>query len=144
MLTKLFFISYKRAIKYPFHFQQINIQISQAVLIFQSFLYFIYCIPTFLWQKLIKENHRAIKISTQRKENKICQNRTVCSNLTISNNYVTPKVLKNQDGLRNLYINLLQKELSFQHALVKNENCFCQRKSFCFLARSNNYHPRRS
>ena len=63
--------------------------------IFILFLHYIYCIPTFLWQKLIKENHRAIKISTQHKENRICQNRTVCSNLTSANTYGTRKILPN-------------------------------------------------
>ena len=58
-------------------------------------LYYIYCIPTFLWQKVIKQNHRAIKISTQHKENRICQNRTVCSNLTFANTSGTPKILQN-------------------------------------------------
>ena len=37
MLMKLIFTFYQRTIKYPFHLQQINIQISQAVLIFQNF-----------------------------------------------------------------------------------------------------------
>ena len=57
-------------------------------------LHYINFIPTFLWQKLIKENHRAIKISRQHKENRIFQNRAICSNLTILNAYVTPKILK--------------------------------------------------
>ena len=85
-------------------------------------MHYIYCTQTFIWQKLIKENHRAIKISTQHKENRICQNRTVCSNLTILNTSVTPKILKNLDGLRNLYIDLLQVEWVFYRSLVKNEN----------------------
>ena len=87
-------------------------------------LYLLY--SNFLWQKLIKENHRAIKISTQQKENRIYQNRTVCSNLTISNTSVTPKNLKNQDDLSNLYINLLQKESGQKR--LKNENYFRERK----------------
>ena len=36
-------------------------------------LHYIYCIPSFLWQKLFKGNHRIIKTSTQHKENRIIQ-----------------------------------------------------------------------
>ena len=73
------------------------------------FLHYIYCIPTFLWKKLIKENHRDIKTSTQRKENRICQNRIVRSNLICSKTSGTQKIVKHQNDLRNLYINLPQK-----------------------------------
>ena len=101
--------------------------------IYILFLYYIYCIPTFLWQKLIKENDKAIKISTQHKENRICQNRTVCRNLTISNTSVTQKNLKNYYDLRNLYIDKMQLEWVFYRSLVKTEKLFRERKSFCFL-----------
>ena len=80
-------------------------------------LYILY--PTFLWQKIIKQNHRAIKISKQHKENRIYQNRKVCSNLTFSETSGTPKILKKQDDLRNLYINILQKESGQKHFLIK-------------------------
>ena len=90
-------------------------------------MHYIYCIPTFLWQKLIKENHRAIKISTQHKENRICQNRTVCSNLTILNTPVTQKTLKI------LYIDLLQLESVFYDSLVIFNNCFREQKVSVFF-----------
>ena len=35
----------------------------------------------------------------------------------------------------------MQVESVFYHACVKNENCFPERKSFCFLARSHKLHP---
>ena len=37
MFTKLILIFYQRVIKYPFHLQQINIQISQVIIIFKNF-----------------------------------------------------------------------------------------------------------
>ena len=108
------------------------------------FLHYIYCTPTFLWQKLIKENHRAIKISTQHKENRICQNRTVCSNLSLANTSVTQKILKNQEDQGNLFINLLQKESGQKHFMIKMRIIFVSVKFLSFSARPNNYHPRRS
>ena len=106
------------------------------------FLHYIYCIPTFLWQKLIKENHRAIKISTKRKENRIYQNGTACSNLICLNTSGTPKILKNQDELDNLYINLLQK-MAFYHVLVFFNNCFRERISFCFFSKIKQLSPKK-
>ena len=98
---------------------------------------FYFCIISTVFQLFYgknssKKNHRAIKISTQCKENKICQNRTLCSNLTISNTSVPPKNLKIQGDQGNLYINLLQNELAFYHALVIFKNCFRERISFYF------------
>ena len=107
------------------------------------FLYYIYCVPTFLWKKLIKQNHRAIKISTQHKENRICQNRTVCSNLDISNTSVTPKILKTWEDLRNLYINLLQRELAFYHTLVKKWEFVSWARKFMFFSKIKQLSPRK-
>ena len=107
------------------------------------FFYYIYCIPTFLWQKLIKENHRAIKISTQHKENRICHNRTVCSNLIFVNTSGTRKLLPNQDDQGNLYINLLQKELEQKLFSVIYENYFRERKVSVFFSKIKQLSPKK-
>ena len=60
------------------------------------FLHYIYCIPTFVWQKLFKENHRVIKTSTQRKENRICQKQ---NSLQQSRNFEYFYISKNSDKL---------------------------------------------
>ena len=53
----------------------------------------IYCIPTSLWFIPSDTTHRFIKISKQHLENRICQNRTVCSNLYQTYTSGTPKIL---------------------------------------------------
>ena len=63
-------------------------------LITSSYWCNIYCIPTSLWFIPSDTTHTFIKISKQHIENRICQNRTVCSNLQVSNTYVTQKILK--------------------------------------------------
>ena len=68
-------------------------------------------------------SHRFIKISKQH-----TKNRTVCSNLICSNTSGTPKILKYEDSLENLYIDLLQEELAIYHILVILNNCFCEQK----------------
>ena len=107
------------------------------------FLYYIYCIPTFLWQKLIKENHRAIKISTQHKENRICQNRTVCSNLTLANTSGTPKLLPKSYDQGNLYINLLQKISEQKLFSVIYDNYFCEHKVSIFFSKIKQLSPQK-
>ena len=67
----------------------------------------IYSIPTSLWFIPSDTTHRFIKISKQDIENRICQKRTVCSNLKTLYTSVTPKILKNQDNKGNLYMNCL-------------------------------------
>ena len=52
------------------------------------------------------------------------RNITVCSNMDFVHTSVTPKTLKIYDDLRNLYIDLLQKEWVFYRSLVKNDNYF--------------------
>ena len=104
------------------------------------FLYYIYCIPTFLWQKLIKENHRAIKISTQYKENRICQNRTICSNLELLNTSRTPKILPDQG---NLYINLLKKESGQMLFSVIYERYFREHKVSVFFSKIKQPSPKK-
>ena len=110
---------------------------------FIFFWHYIYCISTFLWQKLIKENHRSIKINAQHKENRICQNRIVCSNLTILNTSVTPKVLTKKYDLGNLYINLLQKELAFYHVLVIFNNYLPKHKVSVFFSKIKQLSPKK-
>ena len=53
----------------------------------------IYYIPTSLWFIPCDATHRFIKISKQHIENRICQKRTVCSNLYQTYTYGTPKIL---------------------------------------------------
>ena len=107
---------------------------------------FCFCIISTVLQLFYGKNSskKTIESSKQAhntKKTESVKKRTVCSNLDISNTSVTPKILKNQDDLSNLYINLLQKDFIFYHASVKNENYFCERKSFCFSARSNQLSP---
>ena len=103
----------------------------------------IYTVFQLSMAKTHQKKHRAIKISTQHKENRICQNRIVCSNLICSNTSGTPKIRKQLEDLGNLYIKLLQKELAFYHALVKNKNCFRERKSFCFFSKIKQLSPKK-
>ena len=69
------------------------------------------------------------------------RNRTVCNDLNINHTSATPKIMKKMEHVRNLYINLLQKESTQNHSSVKNESYFHERKSFCFSARSNQLSP---
>ena len=60
---------------------------------------FCFCIISTVFQLFYGKNSskktmEPSRISTQHKENRICQNRIVCSNLTISNTSVTPKIMK--------------------------------------------------
>ena len=101
---------------------------------------FYFCIISTVFQLLYGKNSskKTIESSNQAhntRKTESVKNRTVCSNLATSNTSVTPKILKNQDNVRNLYINLLQKEFVFYHAFVKNENYFRESKIFCFSAR---------
>ena len=69
------------------------------------------------------------------KKTKSVKNRIVYVNLGVSNTSVTPKILKNQDDLRNMYIDLLKKEWVFYLSLLKNENYFHEPKSFYFFSK---------
>ena len=108
-------------------------------------LIFYFCIISTVFQLFYGKNSKktigSSKQAHNAKKTKSVKNITVCRNLDISNTYETPKILKNYEEMSNLYINLLQKELVFYHASVKNENYFRERKSFCFSARSNQLSP---
>ena len=70
-----------------------------------------------------KSSNKTIESSKQAhnaKKTESVKNRTICSNLDISNTSETPKILKNYDDLSNLYINLLLKESGKKHSSVKN------------------------
>ena len=66
--------------------------------------------------------HRFIKIREQCIENRICQNRTVCSNLYIPYTSDISKNLKNYERLENLHINQQKKESTQKLFHNKNEN----------------------
>ena len=57
-----------------------------------------------------KKTIESSKQAHNTKKTESIKNRTVCSNQETLNTSVTPKILKNQDNMRNLYINLLRKE----------------------------------
>ena len=71
-------------------------------LILNSYWYNIYYILTYLWFIPFDTTHRFMKISKQHNGNRICQNRTVCCNLYQTYTSGTPKILTNQENLRNL------------------------------------------
>ena len=91
----------------------------------------------------LKKTIKSSKQAHNAKKTESVKNRTVCNNLDTSNTYVTPKILKKL-GQHGFFINLLKKESTQNHSSFKNGNYFCQRKSFCFSARSNALLPKSS
>ena len=88
-------------------------------LIINSYWCNIYCTQTYLWFIPFDTTHRLIKISKQHIENRICKkNRTVCSNLYQTYTSGTPKILQNQEVLRNSCTNQDKKELDQNHVSV--------------------------
>ena len=111
-------------------------QITTIITVAHQFIFY-FCIISTVFQLFYGKNslNKTIESSKQAhnaKKTESVKNRIVCSNLNISNTSGTPKILRNQENLKILYINLLQEELVFDNALVKNENCFDEHKSFCF------------
>ena len=69
------------------------------------------------------------------------KNRTVCNDLDNYHTSATPKLLKKLDHVRNLYINLLQKESTQNHSSVKMRIIFMSARVSVFQQDQINYHP---
>ena len=88
-------------------------QITTISIVANPFIFY-FCIISTVFQLFYGKNSskKTIESSKQAhnaKKTESVKNRTVCSNLDISNTSVTPKILKNLDNVSNLYINVLQK-----------------------------------
>ena len=73
-------------------------------LILNSYQHYIYCNPTSPWFIPPDTTHRFIKIREQCIENRICQNRPVCSNLYIPYRSDISKKSEIQEVVNNMYV----------------------------------------
>ena len=88
-------------------------QITTISIVANQFIFYSCIISTvfqlFYGKNSSKKTIESLKQAHNAKKTESVKNRTVCSNLKTLNTSVTPKILKNQDHEKNLYVNILQK-----------------------------------
>ena len=105
------------------------------------FLNYIYSIPTLQWLIPSDKVHKFIKISTQCKENRICQKQ---NNLQKSENFVYFYNSNNSKKIgksRKIVCQSCIKNSEFYHVPVNFRNSSTGHKSFCFYTESSQLSP---
>ena len=120
-------------------------QITTISTIANPFIFY-FCIMYTVFQLFYDKNSskKIIESSKQAhntKKTESVKNRTVCSNLDISNTSVTQTILKIRTTWAICILIFCKKNWYFITLLLKIRIIFVERKSFCFSARSNQLSP---